>query len=279
MFISSPPPLSTRADERVDDVVDVHEVAGLRAVAEDHRALVAEQLAREDRDHARLAVRVLARAVHVGQRERGVLEPADRPVVVEVVADRLLRDAVRRLRDAAAGPRGSGSRRGCRRACRPTPRTRTLLTPAATAPSHTLSEPRMFTVASNTGRATETRTSACAARWNTTSGRRCAIRSIDRRRRDVEAVEREAAVGLRRGRRRGWRASRVERSSTASTRQSSARSRSTSVEPMKPAPPVTIAFIATSLRRTLLALGREPPGRDAGAGRDRSRRRPRACCR
>jgi len=34
-----------------------------------------------------------------------------------------------------------------------------------------------------------------------------------------------------------------ERSSTASTRQPSARSRSTSVEPMNPAPPVTIAFM------------------------------------
>ena len=96
--------LVDRAHERVDDVVDVHEVAGLRAVAEDHRPLVAEQLAREDRDDARLAVRVLARAVHVGQRERGVLEAADRAVVVEVVADGLLRDAVRRLRDAAAWP-------------------------------------------------------------------------------------------------------------------------------------------------------------------------------
>ena len=36
----------------------------------------------------------------------------------------------------------------------------------------------MLTSASKTGRATETRTSACAARWNTTSGLRCAMRSV-----------------------------------------------------------------------------------------------------
>ena len=52
----------------------------------------------EDRDDAGLAVRVLARAVDVGERERGVLEPVDLAVVVQVVARRLLRDAVRRLR-------------------------------------------------------------------------------------------------------------------------------------------------------------------------------------
>ena len=46
----------------------------------------------------------------------------------------------------------------------------------------------------------------------------------------------------RRARRRGWRACPVERSSTTSTSQPSASSRSTSVEPMNPAPPVTSAL-------------------------------------
>ena len=59
------------------------------------------------------AVRVLARAVHVGEREHGGVEALDLAVVVQVVADRLLRHAVRRqrvLRVALAhraAPRGS----------------------------------------------------------------------------------------------------------------------------------------------------------------------------
>ena len=58
-----------------------------------------------------------------------------------------------------------------------------------------------------------------------------------------------------------------ERSSTASTCQPSASSRSTSVEPMKPAPPVTIAFIVEDAHS---ALGRgNRPARDASARRHR----------
>jgi hypothetical protein len=41
----------------------------------------------------------------------------------------------------------------------------------------TLSEPTTLTSASNDGFATDTRTSACAARWKTTSGLRCTISS------------------------------------------------------------------------------------------------------
>src|SRR3954471_21080313 len=57
--------LVDRTHERVDDIVDIDVVARLRAVTEDQRTLAVEQPAREDRDHARLAVRILARAVHV----------------------------------------------------------------------------------------------------------------------------------------------------------------------------------------------------------------------
>ncbi len=87
-----------RPEQRVDDVVDVHEVAGLLPVTEDRGPGPVEHHAREDRDDARLTVRVLAGAVDVRKREGAVLEAVDLPVVVEVVARRLLRHAVRRLR-------------------------------------------------------------------------------------------------------------------------------------------------------------------------------------
>jgi F420 biosynthesis protein FbiB-like protein len=90
-----------RAHERVDNVVDVHEVTRLAAVPVDDWSVVVQQLAREDRDHAGLALRDLTRSVDIGERERGVLEPAHGSVVVQVVDDRFLRDAVRRLRCCA----------------------------------------------------------------------------------------------------------------------------------------------------------------------------------
>ena len=52
------------------DVADVHVVARLEAVAEHRRAPALEQLAAEDRDHAGLAERVLARAVDVAVAQR-----------------------------------------------------------------------------------------------------------------------------------------------------------------------------------------------------------------
>ena len=98
--------------------------------------------------------------------------------------------------------------------------------------------PSTFTSASKTGSATDTRTSAWAARWKTTSGRRRTIRSTT----SVERTSIWCTVRL-------WpaeaRASArlasdpVDRSSTTSTVCPSARSRSTRVEPMNPAPPVT----------------------------------------
>ena len=114
--------LVLRADERIDDVVDEDEIACLLAVAVDRGALTFEQLPGEDRDHAGFSVRVLARAVDVGEREDRVLEAVYLAVVVEVVDDRLLRDAIRRermLRMALT----SGSTREPRRASRPNRRT------------------------------------------------------------------------------------------------------------------------------------------------------------
>ena len=53
-----------------DEVADVDVVARLRAVAEHLRPAAGEVLAAEDRDHAGLAVRVLARAVDVAEAQR-----------------------------------------------------------------------------------------------------------------------------------------------------------------------------------------------------------------
>ena len=54
--------------------------------------------------------------------------------------------------------------------------------------------PRMLTSASNTGRSTETRTSAWAARWKITSGRRWPTRSTKSLGADVEVVEAQRAA-------------------------------------------------------------------------------------
>ena len=202
-----------------------------------------------------------------GERERGVLEPAHLPVVVEVVADRLLRDAVRRLRALRLRPRGSGSPRACRTACRPSRRTRPCWHPAATAPSQTLSDPRMFTVASNTGRATDTRTSICAARWKMTSGRRC----VDRGRRP--RATRRRGGGTRSAGRAGPRAS-------ARLRERAAREvvddvdlpalGEQAVDERRADEPGAAGHqrLHGSRRRTLLALGGNPPARDPCPGRD-----------
>src|SRR5712664_1610717 len=56
-----------RPRESVDDVIDVHEVAGLGTVAEDEWLLAVEQPLGEDRDDTRFTVRVLAGPVHVRQ--------------------------------------------------------------------------------------------------------------------------------------------------------------------------------------------------------------------
>src|SRR5579884_1009257 len=110
--------------------------------------------------------------------------------------------------------------------------------PARRAPSSTLMLPMTFTSASRTGSATDTRTSAWAARWKTTSGCRRPISStspVDRTSswwKDIAfAPEERASARLAR--------LPVDRSSTTSTVWPSARRRSTRVEPMKPAPPVT----------------------------------------
>ena len=102
----------------------------------------------------------------------------------------------------------------------------------------TLIEPRMLTSASNVGFATDTMTLACAARWKTTSGFRWMIRSVTApertsRRWNVMRWLRWPRASAR------FASDPIDRSSTTSTSWPSASSRSTRVEPMKPAPPVT----------------------------------------
>ena len=155
-----------------------------------------EQLAREDRDDPGFAVRVLARAVHVGQRERRVLEPADCAVVVEVVADGLLRDAVGRLRVLRRGLRGSGAPRGCRRACRPSAANTILLDAGRDrALAHV---ERAEDVDRRVEHRARDRHAHVGLRGEVEDHVGPAVRDEidDRRRRDVEAVEREAAIGL-----------------------------------------------------------------------------------
>src|SRR5205823_2026733 len=57
-----------------------------------------EQMPGEDRNDAGLSLWVLARAVDVRQRERGVLELVQLSIRVQVIGESLLRDAVRRQR-------------------------------------------------------------------------------------------------------------------------------------------------------------------------------------
>src|SRR6201996_6249982 len=142
----------------------------------------------------------------------------------------------------------------------------TLRTPVRRAASARRTVPMTLTEASNCGSATECRTSIWAARWNTTSGR-CSSRMAGRSAVSTPASP-KASAGL------PSRCSRlvarplVKLSSPATTWPSSSR-RSTSVDPMNPAAPVTsartgppyivalaVALIAVQLGiRAVLAFG------------------------
>ena len=123
------------AHERVDDVVDVDEVARLLAVAEDRRTLAARAAW-----PAKIATTpaspcgswrgpyTLASASTVYSR------PLDLAVVVQVVADRLLRHAVRRQRVLRVALAHGQLARARRRACRRSPRTRPCARPPRARP-------------------------------------------------------------------------------------------------------------------------------------------------
>ena len=91
------------ANERVDHVVDEHEVAGLLTITEDRAGLPGEEPTGEDRHHTGFAVGILAGPVDVAQGERRELEIVQEPVRREVVGEHPLGDAVRRLRTQRVG--------------------------------------------------------------------------------------------------------------------------------------------------------------------------------
>ena len=98
--VEDPAFLPERGQRRPGDVADVDVVAGLEAVAEDARLLVAGEGAEEDRDDAGLAVRILARPVDVPVPERDVDRPVEAVVRAQVLLGGELRGAVRRDREA-----------------------------------------------------------------------------------------------------------------------------------------------------------------------------------
>src|SRR5262245_25093420 len=114
----------------------------------------------------------------------------------------------------------------------------TLRVPATRAPSSTFSVPMRLTSTSRTGRATARRSSGSPARWKISSGARRAMTSTTCGSRTSSWWK--PTRWLRSARASARLASEpVVRSSSTSTSWPSASRRSTSVDPMKPAPPVT----------------------------------------
>src|SRR6266478_1553856 len=109
---------------------------------------------------------------------------------------------------------------------------KTIFVPCLRAASSTCSVPTTFTSASKSGRSTDTRTSACAARWKQTSGRTSSKTRPASLRMSASWTRTPAATfsGLP-----------LEKSSSTCTSAPRASSASTTCEPMKPAPPVTTA--------------------------------------
>ena len=96
MFITRPPPRRAARGEGVDDIVHVHVIAGLAAIAEHDARPPRDEVAGKDRDDAGLAVGVLTRPVDVREGKGGELEPVQLAISDEVVDGRLLRHAVGR---------------------------------------------------------------------------------------------------------------------------------------------------------------------------------------
>src|SRR5438309_1075549 len=69
-------------------VAHVAVVAGLAAVAEDEDLFAPKHPAGEDRDHARLAVRPLARAIDVGESEHRIFDVAPAGIDAQIVLQR-----------------------------------------------------------------------------------------------------------------------------------------------------------------------------------------------
>ena len=85
-----------RGEQRAHDVVDVDEVARDRPVAVDRRRLACGEPLEEDRDHAALERRRLARAVDVREPQRDVARAEDPVPAFDVHLGRPFREPVRR---------------------------------------------------------------------------------------------------------------------------------------------------------------------------------------
>src|SRR5215510_6808038 len=122
---------------------------------------------------------------------------------------------------------------------------KTTCVSCARAASSTAIVPSTFTDASCTGRATETRTSTCAARWQQSPGRASSKTSATPSR--MSCTTSCAPSGT---------FSRLpfERSSTTVTSSPRASSASTTCEPMKPAPPVTTTRTASYPKRVFVTF-------------------------
>ncbi len=118
--------LAVGGDQRATDIPDVHIVARRLAMPEHLRCLARMQVVGEDRDHAGLAVRALARAVDIAQPTHRVGHAGRQRPSVDVGLGRPLRRAVggQGRGDALLGgrqgrlvaverPTGRGERHGC----------------------------------------------------------------------------------------------------------------------------------------------------------------------
>ena len=244
-----------RPDERVDHVVDVDVVAGRATVAVDRppagpRAAPTRRWRRPPPP----------RAGPAGGRTRC---PAREPWCAGRRAGGTRRGTPRQRswtrRRASAGrpewtrPREDVGRR--RRSTRRTTRRPILRLPARCAASRTATVPRTLRRASPTGSATLCRTSIWAARWKTTSGRAETISG------PVPGALTSASSRSKRGSpsaRARFAARPVDRSSTPSTSFPSRSRRSTRVDPMKPAAPVTTVRTLSPSARVLDVQDRGP---------------------
>ena len=103
------PARPTAASRRAHDVVDVDEVARDRPVAVDRRRLACGEPLEEDRDHAALERRRLARAVDVREPQRDVARAEDPVPAFDVHLGRPFREPVRRHRSQGGLSRAGAS--------------------------------------------------------------------------------------------------------------------------------------------------------------------------
>ena len=213
-------------------------------VAEDRRLPPLVHLQREDRDHAGLALGVLARAVDVGEPQRDRRDPVEALVEPEVELGRhlalpVLRDgSTRRPRQRQVAALALAVDRAPGRGEDDAPNGR-----GARASSRVDRCPRCWSAGRSTGSSTERCTCGWAARWKTTSGSASSSTRLIAR---SSVISSTTARRRWRSRRRGSPACRSKRLSTIDTSSPRSSSASARCEPMNPLPPVMRALIRPS---------------------------------